>query len=71
MENKNCQKLTCMLSFCMGKILIITDSGEAPASALRHIRPNVQRFKLCAPLVPFVVKKVRSRADFRPPLKAL
>jgi len=36
--------------------LIITDSGEAPASALRQIRPDVQVQALC-PFVPFVVKK--------------
>ena len=52
--------------------LIITDSGEAPVPSDRSGRTC--RFKLCALLCPFVssvVRKVRRRADFRDPLKAL
>ncbi|GEM_PF-3747178 len=48
---------------CLKNILIITDSGEAPAPALRQIR---ERAGLS--FVPLCAK--RCRADFRPPLKA-
>ena len=54
--------------------------GQPQTRAFPHLFCGEKRFQtvllflLCAlfaPFVPFVVKKVRCRADFRPPLKAL
>ena len=46
-------------------------AGLSFVPQVQALCPGFKLCGLCAPFVSFVVKKVRRRADFRPPLKAL